>query len=71
VILLCNTRDGRRLDFVLPADFLLPLWDSLLPDKQGGVNFMIERRHSDYRLVLKGGRLRPVHTYLGRTDFIS
>jgi hypothetical protein len=72
VILLCETHSRNRLDFVLPSEFLVPLWDSLLPDKQGGVNFdMIDRGNSDYRLVLKSGRLSPHNGFLGQIAALS
>ena len=72
VVLLCETRAGQRLDFVVPAEFLLPLWDLLSKDDQGGVNFdVIDRGHSDYRLVVGRGRLRPIDNYLGRTELLS
>ena len=72
VVLLCETRAGLQHDFVLPAEFLLPLWDLLSKDAQGGVNFdVIDRGHSDYRLVVGRGRLKPIANYLGRIELLS
>jgi hypothetical protein len=69
IVLLGKRHTGEWLDFVLPYSFISPLWDSLSRDKQGGVNFEIDRRsHGDYRLVLKGGRLKPINEYLGAVE---
>jgi hypothetical protein len=72
IILLGKTHGHERLDFVLPFDFLSPVWESFSRDKQGGINFDIYlRARADYQLVLNRGRLKPVNEFLGFIEPLS
>ena len=75
IILLARTKADQMLDFVLPSDFFLPIWDLLSKDDQGGVNFgMIDRGRgaigSCYRAGVSGlstairGRLHSSHNQI-------
>jgi hypothetical protein len=57
VILLCQSSDGKLMDFVFPSDFVSEIWDSLPLQSQDGINqrkFDVKIRKDEYELKVNG-----------------
>jgi hypothetical protein len=71
VILLCETSKGELFDFVLPSEFVAEIWDSLPRDSRGAVKFEVFRKPDDDELTMRGGRIKRIRRFLGRTEALA
>jgi len=59
IVLLCKDRLGKTHDFVVPWNFLEPLW-KLFSRSGEQVEFHVERQGTGYHIRIRGGGSRPL-----------
>jgi hypothetical protein len=65
VILLCESSDGKLLDFVLPSEFVSEIWDTLpLQYSNTQRKFEVRMRETEYELRVNGRAAHRIRCFL-------